>query len=111
MTLLLGASYPFLKVLFSTLVFMAFLLWIWLSITCFVDIFRRRDTSGVSKALWIVLIIVTPYLGVLLYLIINQNGIAERGAKDAQAVAHGLLGSGAITQEEFDRLKAKALAG
>jgi Phospholipase_D-nuclease N-terminal/Short C-terminal domain len=129
----LAADYPFLDVLWSILIFMAFVLWIWLAITCFMDIFRRRDTSGFVKALWVIFIIVLPYLGVLVYLIINHGGMAERQAKDVQAAqqafdervreaagsgggpaaeietARGLLESGAINQEEFDRLKAKAL--
>jgi hypothetical protein len=128
----LAADYPFLEVLWSILVFMAFVLWIWLAITCFIDIFRRRDTGGFAKALWIIFIIVLPYLGVLIYLIANHTGMAERQAKDVQEAqqafdervreaaasagpaseiekARGLLESGAINQEEFDRLKAKAL--
>jgi hypothetical protein len=130
----LAADYPFLDVLWSILIFMAFILWIWLAITCFMDIFRRRDTGGFAKALWIIFIIVLPYLGVLVYLIANHVGMAERQAKDVQEAqqafdervreaaasggpaseiekARGLLESGAINQEEFDRLKAKALGG
>lgn len=137
MTLPLAADYPFLDVLWSMLIFMAFFLWIWLAITCFADIFRRRDTSGWVKAIWIIFIIVLPYLGVLVYLIANHNSIAERQVKDVEQAqeafdarvrevaatqaatqdpaaeiekAHGLLQSGAINQEEFERLKAKALA-
>jgi hypothetical protein len=128
----LAADYPFLEVLWSILVFMAFVLWIWLAITCFMDIFRRRDTGGFAKALWVIFIIVLPYLGVLVYLIANHRGMAERQAKDVQEAqqafdervreaaasagpaseiekARGLLESGVINQEEFDRLKAKAL--
>jgi hypothetical protein len=136
MTVPVAADYPFLDVLWSMLIFMAFFLWIWLSITCFADIFRRHDTGGFAKALWIIFIIVLPYLGVLVYLIANHNGMAERSAKDvaqAQAAfdarvrevaaqqgghdsaaeiekAHALLQSGAISQTEFEQLKAKALA-
>jgi Phospholipase_D-nuclease N-terminal/Short C-terminal domain len=133
MTVPLAADYPFLDVLWSIVIFMAFLLWIWLAITCFADIFRRHDMSGFMKALWILVIIVVPYFGVLIYLIAYHDGIAQRNMKDVQASqqafddrvreaagtsgsaaeierAHGLLQSGAITQDEFDRLKAKALA-
>jgi hypothetical protein len=63
---------------------MAFILWIWLAITCFMDIFRRRDTSGFAKALWVIFIIVLSYLGVLVYLIANHGGMAERQTKDVQ---------------------------
>lgn len=134
MTAPVAADYPFLDVLWSILIFMAFILWIWLAITCFMDIFRRRDTGGFAKALWVIFIIVLPYLGVLVYLIANHVGMAERQAKDVQEAqqafdervreaaasggpaseiekARGLLESGAINQEEFDRLKAKALSG
>ena len=140
MTPLFAADYPFLDVLWTLVIFMAFLLWIWLAITCFGDIFRRHDMSGFLKALWVVLIILMPYLGVLIYLIVYHGGIAQRDAeqtKQAQqafdarvreaaastgggaggggaaseiAEAHRLLESGAINQEEFDRLKRKALA-
>ena len=143
MTPLFAADYPFLDVLWTLVIFMAFLLWIWLAITCFGDIFRRHDMNGILKALWVVLIILMPYLGVLLYLIVYHGGIARRdaeqlhkvqeafdarvreaaaaagggtaggggGAASEIAEAHRLLESGAINQEEFDRLKAKALAG
>ena len=129
----LAADYPFLNVLWSMLIFMAFVLWIWLAISCFADIFRRHDAGGGTKALWIILIIVLPYLGVLIYLIANHTGMAERNAKDtAQAedafdqrvrdaagskgpageieTARKLLADGTIDQAEFDRLKAKALS-
>jgi hypothetical protein len=128
----IAADYPFLEVLWSTLVFMAFILWIWLAITCFADIFRRRDASGFVKALWIIFIILVPYLGVLIYLIANHDGMAERNAKDVRASqaafdervreaagsagpageierARALLEAGAINESEFERLKAKAL--
>lgn len=112
------------------LIFMGFLLWIWLAITCFSDIFRRRDWGGFVKAIWVIFIIVIPYLGVLVYLIISHNGMAERNEEVASQMqqafdervreasagsageiekAHELLKSGAIDQAEFDKLKAKAL--
>ena len=130
--MLLGADYPFLDVLWTMMIFFLFVIWIWILITVFVDIFRRRDTSGFAKALWIIFVILTPYLGVLIYLIVNHDGMAERNVKQMQAQqaatddyirtvsggsaaeiekAKGLLDSGAITQAEFDTLKQKALAG
>ena len=131
---LLAADYPFLDVLWSMLIFVAFLLWIWLAVTCFVDIFRRHDMGGFVKALWVIVIIITPYFGVLIYLIFYHRGIAERSARDQQEAqqafdervrdaagsqgpaaeiekARGLLESGAINKAEFESLKAKALAG
>ena len=132
-SLLADNSYPFLSVLWYMLVFFAFVIWIWLLITCFADIFRRHDTSGWAKAAWIIFIIIAPYLGVLIYIIAEHQGMADRNAKDVQAqqaqadayiksvatsadpaeqIAKGkqLLDSGAITQAEFDDLKKKALA-
>ena len=129
--MLLGADYPFLDVLWTMMIFFLFVIWIWILITVFVDIFRRRDTTGFSKAAWIIFVIVLPYLGVLIYLIANHDGMADRNIAAAQAQrsatddyirsvsggtaaeiekAKGLLDSGAITQAEFDSIKAKALA-
>jgi hypothetical protein len=127
----LAADYPFLDILWTMFIFFLFVIWIWILITVFVDIFRRKDTSGFSKALWIIFVIVLPYLGVLIYLIANHDGMADRNIAAMQqkqqqtdayikSVAGGgaaeiekaksLLDSGAITQAEFDALKQKALA-
>ena len=130
--MLLG--YTFLQVLWWMLVFFAFIIWFWLLITVFADIFRRRDISGGKKTLWIIFIILFIYLGVFVYLIANHEGMADRNMKQMEAQqqatdayiksvagsgggaaaeiekAKGLLDSGAISQEEFDSIKAKALA-
>jgi hypothetical protein len=129
----LAADYPFLEVLASMFFFFLFIIWIWILITVFADIFRRRDLGGGSKTLWIIFVILLPYLGVFVYLIANHDGMAERNVKQIQAQqeqmdtyvrsvagsggaaaeiekAKGLLDSGAITQAEFDSLKQKALA-
>jgi hypothetical protein len=129
-----AADYPFLDVFWTILIFFAWVIWIWMVITILADVFRRRDLSGWSKAAWIVFLIVIPFLGVLVYLIANHEGMAERNVKQAQAQqaefdqyvktvatsgggaaaeiekAKQLLDSGAIDQAEFDALKAKALA-
>jgi len=130
---MVGNSYPFLDVMWTMLVFFVWVIWFWLLITVFADVFRRHDISGFSKALWIVFVIVLPYLGVLIYLIAQHDGMNERNLKQVQAQqsqmddyvksvaaqsdpaeqiakAKGLLDSGAITQAEFDALKQKALA-
>lgn len=130
---MLAADYPFLEVVWTMFVFFAFIIWFWILITVFADIFRRKDTTGVSKVLWCVFVIVLPYLGVFIYLIANHDGMAERNVKQMQAQqaqvddyvksvagsggaaaeiekAKGLLDSGAISQAEFDSIKAKALA-
>ena len=129
--MLVAADYPFLDILWTMFIFFLFVIWIWILITVFADIFRRKDVGGGMKALWIIFVILLPYLGVLIYLIANHDGMADRNiqqmqkqqqATDAyiQSVAggsaaeiekaKGLLDSGAITQAEFDTLKAKALA-
>jgi hypothetical protein len=127
----LAADYPFLDILWTMFIFFLFIIWIWILITVFVDIFRRKDASGFTKAAWIIFVIVLPYLGVLVYLIANHDGMADRNLAQMQAQksatdeyirsvsggaaaeierAKGLLDSGAITQAEFDAIKAKALA-
>src|SRR5687768_18089043 len=111
--------------------FFLFVIWIWILITVFADIFRRRDVGGGTKTLWIIFVILLPYLGVFVYLIANHDGMADRNIaqmqKQQQATdayiksvaggaaaeiekAKGLLDSGAITQGEFDEIKQKALA-
>ncbi len=128
---MLAADYPFLDILWTMFIFFLFIIWIWILITVFADIFRRKDASGGKKALWIIFVIVTPYLGVLVYLIANHDGMADRNIAQMQAQraatddyirsvsggaageiekAKGLLDSGAITQAEFDSIKQKALA-
>jgi ABC-type multidrug transport system fused ATPase/permease subunit len=130
---LLASSYPFLNIVYSMFIFFAFVIWIWLLITVFADIFRRHDTSGGMKALWIIFIIVLPYLGVLIYIIAEHKGMADRNVQQVQqaqaqaddyiksvaasadpaeqiAKAKSLLDAGTITQAEFDDLKRKALA-
>ena len=130
---MVAASYPFLDVLWSMVIFFAFIIWIWLLITVFADVFRRRDIGGGMKAVWIIFVILLPYLGVLIYLIAEHNGMADRSEAQMQqmkaqqddyiksvassaspadqiAQAKSLLDSGAISQAEFDALKAKALS-
>jgi hypothetical protein len=131
--MIFATSYPFLDVLWTIIIFFAWVIFIWIAVTVLIDVFRRDDISGWGKAGWTILIIVLPFLGVLLYLIINHDGMNNRRMKDTQAAqaqfddyvrktagtggpaseiekAKQLLDSGAITQEEFDAIKAKALA-
>jgi type VI protein secretion system component VasK len=119
--------------MWTLLVIFAWVIWFWLLITVFMDLFRRHDVSGWAKAGWIIFVIILPFLGVLVYLIAESKGIAERTQSQAQAQqsqfddyvktvaaqsdpaeqiakAKSLLDSGAITQAEFDSIKAKALA-
>ena len=129
--MVLATDYPFMNILWSMLIFFCFVCWIWMVIVIFTDIFRRQDIGGWSKAFWIIFLIVIPFLGVLVYLIAQHKGMAERQQKDMataqqqtddyiRSVAGGptgqiaqakeLLDSGAITQAEFDSIKSKALA-
>jgi hypothetical protein len=130
---LIAADYPFLNILWSMIIFFAWVVWIWMMITILADVFRRRDIGGWHKALWVIFMLVLPFLGVLVYLIANHDGMAERGAEQAKAQkaqfddyvqsvsksggpaaeidkAKALLDSGTIDQTEFDAIKAKALA-
>ncbi len=130
---MLATSYPFLDVMWTLLVFFAWVIWFWLLITVFADLFRRNDISGWVKVLWIIFVIVLPYFGVLIYLLVEHDGIADRNTRQAQQaqaqvddyvktvaaqadpaeqIAKGkqLLDQGAITQAEYDALKQKALA-
>jgi hypothetical protein len=129
-----AADYPFLDVLWTLLIFFAWVIWFWLLITVFADLFRRHDIGGGKKVVWTIFVIILPFLGVFAYLLANGDGMAQRNAERVQAQkaqfddyvqtvatsggpaaeidrAQKLLQSGAITQSEFDAIKAKALAG
>jgi hypothetical protein len=129
---LFAADYPFLEVLWTLLVIFAWVIWFWLLITVFADLFRRHDIGGGKKALWIIFVILLPFLGVFIYLISQGHSMAERNEKSMRAQqsqmddyvrsvagsggaageierAKALLDSGAISQAEFDQIKAKAL--
>lgn len=131
-----AADYPLLEVFWSIVIFFTWVMWIWMMVYIFSDLFRRRDVGGWGKAAWCVFMIVLPFLGVLVYLIAQHDGIAQRnleraeaaerafdarvqsaalaqngaGAASEIATAQELLKAGAITQDEYDTLKAKALA-
>jgi len=134
--MVLAADYPLLNAFWTIMIVFFWVLWFWLLITVFADLFRRHDMSGWVKALWVIFVIVLPYIGVLIYLIANGRHMAERNARDAQAAqaqiddrirtvassgngsgpageiekASQLLANGTITQAEFDAIKQKALA-
>jgi hypothetical protein len=131
--LLLAADYPFLDVIWTMFIFFLWILWFWLLFTVFADIFRRRDIGGGGKTLWILFCIFLPFLGVFIYLISQGSHMAERNMSQAQAQqaamdqyvretagsggaaseierAKNLLDSGAISQEEYNAIKQKALA-
>lgn len=130
--MLVASDYPFLDVFWTMIIFFLWVIWIWFLIYILTDVFRRHDIGGGSKALWCIFIIFLPFLGALIYLIANGQGMAERNVKEVQtaqkqtdeyirSVAGGpageiekakqLLDSGAISADEYAALKAKALAG
>ena len=122
-------------VLLWMLEFFLFIIWFWLLVAIFGDLFRDDETGGGVKALWVVFLILLPFLGILLYLIVRGKGMGQRQAAQMQAAqaafddrirsatssassspadqiaqAKSLLDSGAIDQAEFAKLKAAALA-
>jgi hypothetical protein len=130
---MLAANYPFLDVMWTMLVFFAWVIWFWLLITIFSDIFRRHDISGWTKAAWTIFVIILPFLGVFVYMIAESKGMAERNMERAQAAqsqaddyirnvavgsdpaeqiakAKQLRDDGTISSSEFEALKQKALA-
>jgi hypothetical protein len=128
-----AVDYPFLDLFWTLLVFFLWVMWFWLLFTVWGDIFRRDDISGWGKAGWLIFTIVLPFLGVFVYLVSQNKGMTERNIARARAhraqfddyvretaggggsaeeieKAKALLDSGAISQEEFEALKRKALA-
>jgi len=80
-----ASAYPFFHILWSMIIFFAWVIFIWIAITVLIDVFRRGDLSGWAKAAWTVFVIVLPFLGVLIYLIANHDGMTERRVREAQA--------------------------
>jgi ABC-type transport system involved in cytochrome bd biosynthesis fused ATPase/permease subunit len=131
MLVLAEADYPFLNILWTMIIFFAWVAWIWVVISILSDIFRRHDIGGWHKAIWVLFVIILPFVGVLIYLIAEHDGMQERTMAQAKAQqqafdsyvqeraggsaaeiakAAELLDAGKISQAEFDALKAKALA-
>jgi hypothetical protein len=128
----LAAEWHVGQLFWSMLWFFLFFIWIWLLITVFADIFRSHDIGGFAKALWVIFVIVVPFLGVLVYLIarghkMSEHAIADAQAQDAamRAYVQDAAGSssaseiqkladlrqqGVISEEEFAAQKAKVLA-
>jgi Short C-terminal domain/Phospholipase_D-nuclease N-terminal len=131
--MVIAADYPFLDVFWTMILFFLWIAWILILFRVIVDVFRRDDASGWTKALWIVFVIVLPFLGVLVYLIANGDDMGRRDVAQTRAAraefddyvrsvadaggpaaeidrAKKLLDSGAISQAEFEAIKARALA-
>ena len=129
---MLASSYPLLDVFWSILEFFLFVAYIWLLIAIFADIFRSQDLGGGAKCLWVVLVFIIPFLGILIYLIVRGGSMHERAAAQAQrqqdafdaqvrqaagsdsadqlAKLAALKDQGVITDAEFQAQKAKILA-
>jgi hypothetical protein len=84
---LLAAEYPLLNIIWTMLVFFGFVIWLRLLFTVFGDLFSRHDISGWAKAGWCLLSITLPFVGVLLYLGTQGDGLAQRNAERLQAAA------------------------
>jgi len=126
--LFLSEGFTFRNFLADVLAIFVFVVWFWLLITVFSDLFRRHDISGWGKAIWIIALIVFPYLGIFAYMITQATGMAERSSQQAQQTREELrkvVGfsvsdeiekldrlkkSGSITDQEFARLRAKLVA-
>jgi uncharacterized membrane protein YcjF (UPF0283 family) len=132
---MLASSYPVLDAFLTMLYFFLFIIWIWLLIMVFMDIFRSHDMGGWAKALWVIFIIILPFLGVFVYLIARGGKMHERAADQAaqqqkafdQYVKQAagtpgetsadqlhkladLKSQGVLTDAEFESQKAKILA-
>ena len=133
--MIFAADYPFLDVLWTTVIIFAGFIWLMLLFRVFVDLFRQHDMGGGKKVLWFVFVIAVPFLGVFVYLLAHGQDMADRDVRASQSsqrefddhvrsvaseptgnpaaqIEQGkqLLDSGTITPAEFEALKAKALA-
>ena len=132
---MLASSYPLLDLFWTMLWFFLFIVWIWLLIVVFADIFRSHDIGGFAKALWVIFIIILPFLGVFVYLIARGGKMQEHavqqakdqdqamrayiqdvnatsggGTADQLARLNDLKNQGVLTDAEFEAEKAKLLA-
>jgi hypothetical protein len=130
-----SSSYPLLNLFWTMFVFFLWVIWIWILITVFIDIFRSHDLSGGAKALWFLFVLFIPLIGVTVYLIARGSEMHDRAARQAErqdeafrsyaqqaapeapaspadqlAKLADLRSRGVISAEEFDREKAKVLA-
>lgn len=140
MPLAVASNYPVLDIFWTIIEFFLWVIWIWILIMIFIDIFRSYDLSGWSKALWFLFVLFIPLIGVLCYLIVRGGSMHERSVRQARREADAFYASygrhaapeatdggggstadqlakladlrdrGVLSQEEFDREKAKVLA-
>ncbi len=129
---MLAYTYPLLNIFWTMLEFFVFFLWIWLLIVIFMDIFRSHDMGGFAKALWVIFVIILPFLGVLIYLIARGGSMHERAVAQASQQQKAfddyvrktassssadelskladLKAKGVISDTEFEAQKAKLLS-
>ena len=125
--MLFSGGFTFSNFLADVLSIFIFVLWFWLLITVFSDLFRRHDISGWAKVIWVIVLIIIPYLGIFIYLISQHRGMAERQQRRAQQARdelrqvvgysaadeieklERLKNSGTISNEEYTRLRARAV--
>src|SRR5262247_1900035 len=123
--MLFDGGYTYSNFLMNVIAIFAFVLWFWLLVVIYGDLFRRHDISGWGKALWVIALVLFSYLGILAYLITQGRGMAERNAQQAQQAREELrriVGysvadeitkldqlkkSGSITADEYGRLRAR----
>jgi hypothetical protein len=131
--MIIAADYPFMDILWTMVIFFFWVMWFWCLIIVLSDVFSRHDIGGWAKALWTLFVIILPLLGVLIYLIADGKGMAERRSSNIRqqqdalddhirtvasadgpateiANAKQLLDTGAITDAEFAQIKQRALA-
>jgi Phospholipase_D-nuclease N-terminal len=122
-----AGGFSFGNFLLDVLTVFVFVMWLWLLITVIGDLFRRHDTSGIAKAIWVIVLILFPYIGVFIYLITQSRGMAERSGQRAQQAREELrqvVGfsvadeveklerlktAGTISTEEYTRLRARLM--
>ena len=125
--MLFSGGFTFSNFLADVVSIFIFVLWFWLLITVFSDLFRRHDISGWAKVIWVIALIIFPYLGIFIYLISQHRGMAERQQQRAQQARdelrqvvgysaadeieklERLKNSGTISNEEYTRLRARAV--
>jgi hypothetical protein len=128
-----SSGYPALNVFWTIIEIFLWILWFWILITIFIDIFRSSDLSGWGKALWFIFVLLVPLIGVLVYLIVRGHGMQERSMKEARqqdqqfreyvqqtagtpstadelSKLASLRDQGVISAEEFEREKSKLLS-
>jgi ABC-type multidrug transport system fused ATPase/permease subunit len=126
-TLLADANFSVGEFLLWCLWIFLFVIWFWLLITIFADVFRRRDIGGFAKTMWVIFVIILPFLGIFIYLISQHDGMAERSMEAAKAQQQQLRemvaspadelmkldqlkANGSISDEEYQKLRARALS-